>query len=73
MKIITPGSAEQRGGQLSILLNKRGKFMYDFLRKSGVYVDWREPNVMRLAVAPLYNSFEDIARFYNLLLNAFEK
>ena len=28
--------------------------MYDFLRKSGVYVDWREPNVMRLAVAPLY-------------------
>ena len=73
MKIITPGSAEHRGGQISILLNKRGKFMYDFLRKSGVYVDWREPNVMRLAIAPLYNSFEDIARFYNLLLNAFEK
>ncbi len=73
MKIITPGSAENRGGQLSVLISKNGKDVYNFLRNSGVYVDWREPNVMRLAVAPLYNSFEDIARFYKLLLNAFKK
>ena len=73
LQIITPGSASQRGGQLSILLNKKGKYVYDFLRQSGVFIDWRDPNVMRIAVAPLYNSFEDIARFYNLLLHAFKK
>ena len=40
-------------------------------KKNGVYVDWREPNVMRLAPTPLYNSYEDIARFYNILCKCF--
>ena len=66
-KIITPGSAKNRGAQLSILINKNGKKIYNQLRKSGVYADWRDPNIMRISTVPLYNSFEDIAKFYNIL------
>ena len=65
--IITPGSSEKRGAQLSLQINNKGKEIYHALKEAGVYVDWREPNVMRLAVVPLYNSFEDIAKFYHLL------
>ena len=67
LKIITPGSADKRGAQLSIIINDNGKKIFNYLKKNGVYVDWREPNVMRLAPTPLYNSYEDIARFYNIL------
>ena len=73
LKIITPGNAKTRGGQLSILMDGDGKAFYNFLRKSGVFLDWRDPNIFRLAVAPIYNSFEDIARFHNLVINAFKK
>ena len=65
IKIITPGSAKQRGAQLSILL--KNKDVYNNLKNSGVYADWREPNVMRISVVPMYNSYEDIAKFYKLL------
>ena len=67
LKIITPGSADKRGAQLSIIINDNGNRIFNYLKKNGVYVDWREPNVMRLAPTPLYNSYEDIARFYNIL------
>ena len=71
LKIITPGSADKRGAQLSIIINNNGKKIFNYLKKNGVYVDWREPNVMRLAPTPLYNSYEDIARFYNILCKCF--
>ena len=67
-EIITPGPAKKRGSQLSIFVNKNGQQIYNHLRLNGVFVDWREPNVMRMAPVPLYNSFEDIARFYNILI-----
>ena len=41
--------------------------IYRALKDAGVYVDWRKPNVMRIAPVPLYNSFEDIAKFHNIL------
>jgi kynureninase len=44
---------------LSILLHGKGKEVYDALTNRGVIADWREPNVIRVAPAPLYNSFED--------------
>jgi len=67
-KIITPLDSNHQGAQLSILLRNKGKEIYSYLTKHGVYVDWRDPNVIRLAPVPLYNSFEDIAKFYNIML-----
>jgi len=62
--IITP---DERGCQLSVLTGKNGRALFDFLTKQGVIVDWREPNVIRLAPVPLYNSFMDIYAFGKLL------
>ncbi len=67
LQIITP--AQNRGCQLSIVANGYGKNLYNQLIENGVIPDWREPNVIRCAVVPLYNSFEDIYRFGNLLRN----
>jgi kynureninase len=62
-EIITPKDQSQRGAQLSILAHGKGKTMFDALTKQGVIADWREPNVIRIAPVPLYNSFEDVQRF----------
>lgn len=62
-EIITPSAAEARGCQLSVLAHGAGKTLFDALTERGVVVDWREPNVIRMAPVPLYNSFEDIYRF----------
>ena len=67
-KIITPGSPEKRGSQLSLLVNQNNKEIYNFLRKEGVFIDLKNPNIIRIAPVPLYNSFEDIARFYQILI-----
>lgn len=58
--VITPENPEHRGAQLSILVKKNGKALFDYITENGVIADWREPNVIRLAPAPLYNSFTDI-------------
>lgn len=63
-EIITP---EERGCQLSVLTGSNGKELFDHLTKNGVIADWREPNVIRMAPVPLYNSFEDIYRFGQIL------
>lgn len=67
LQIITP--KENRGCQLSIVANGYGKALYNDLIASGVIPDWREPNVIRCAPVPLYNSFEDVYRFGAILLN----
>lgn len=59
-KFITPSDPAQRGCQLSLLTDDRGKALFDFLAENGVIADWREPNVIRFAPVPLYNSFEDV-------------
>ena len=66
-KIITPKDPAQRGCQLSILTGDDGKKLFDFLTENGVVADWREPNVIRVAPAPMYNSFEDCWRLADLL------
>ncbi|MBL0743388.1 kynureninase [Chryseolinea lacunae] len=58
--IITPSAIEARGAQLSLLMLRDGKKIFNALTKAGAIVDWREPNVIRLAPAPLYNSFDDV-------------
>lgn len=65
LQIITP--RENRGCQISIVANGYGKNLYNKLIENGVVPDWREPNVIRCAAVPLYNSFEDIYRFGEIL------
>ena len=57
----------QPGCQFSIIAHGRGKELFTALIKAGVVPDWREPNVIRMAPVPLYNSFEDVFRFYEIL------
>jgi kynureninase len=66
-EIITPSEITKRGAQLSILVHGQGKSLFDKLSDEGVVADWREPNVIRIAPAPLYNSFEDCYWFGKLL------
>jgi kynureninase len=65
--IITPKEEEERGSQLSILTGPDGKLLFNYLTENGVLADWREPNVIRVAPVPMYNSFEDVFRFVDLL------
>jgi len=71
-EIITPSDKTKRGAQLSILAHGQGKSLFDALTKQGVIADWREPNVIRIAPAPLYNSFEDCYRFGQCLERAIQ-
>ena len=66
-EIITPNNQEERACQLSVYLHGQGKSLFDFLMKNGVIVDWREPNVIRLAPTPFYCSYTDIYEFGQLL------
>lgn len=63
-EIITP---RERGCQLSVFLHGHGKSLFDYLMQNGVVVDWREPNVIRLAPTPFYNSFEEMCHFGQIL------
>lgn len=67
IQIITPKDPDQRGCQLSLLVENGGKELFDQLNANGVIADWREPNVVRVAPVPLYNSFEDIYKFVEIL------
>jgi len=69
-EIITPKNPAERGAQLSILLHGMGKTLFDKITKMGVIADWREPNVIRIAPVPLYNSYEDVYHFSECLENA---
>ncbi len=66
LEIITP-KAPERACQISMLTNENGKALFDFLTLNGVIADWRNPNVIRMAPVPLYNSFEDIYHFGQIL------
>ncbi len=67
LNIITPSSPEERGCQLSIQFLDADKSLFEELTKAGVIADWREPHVIRVAPAPLYNSFEDVYNFVQIL------
>jgi kynureninase len=73
LRILTPRDPAQRGAQLSLrVLHGRGlrgrdagRSLFDFLGAHGVIGDWREPDVIRISPAPLYNHHEDVVRFAN--------
>jgi kynureninase len=66
-EMITPNIPKDRGAQISLLAHKNGRELFKKLSEAGVIADWREPNVIRVAPVPLYNSFEDVFRFAEIL------
>lgn len=64
-RILTP--EHERGAQLSLYFPERGREIYDDLMQQGFIIDWREPNVIRLAPVPLYNTFTEIWQFTTAL------
>ncbi len=69
IKIITPTKPEERGCQLSIQVLNANKTLHDKLTENGVISDWREPDVIRCAPTPLYNSFQDVYHMVDKLKN----
>ena len=61
IEIITP--KKEKGCQVSMLMLEKGKEVFDALKQNGVLADWREPNVIRVAPVPLYNTFEEVWKF----------
>ena len=70
-EIITPAEPESRGAQLSLYFKERGKEIHDKMIDSGIIVDYREPGVIRVAPAPMYCSYADVYRFYEILRDNF--
>lgn len=67
INIITPRDPNARGCQLSLQVLNADRSLHQALMEAGVISDWREPDVIRVAPAPLYNSFEDVFRFVERL------
>jgi len=67
IEVITPREEGMHGCQVSMLMPERGRAVFDALSRQGVIADWREPNVIRVAPVPLYNTFEDVYRFGEII------
>jgi kynureninase len=73
LEILTPEEAQSRGCQLSLRMGRdasHGRAVFEHLQQAGMVCDWREPDVIRAAPVPLYNSFEDVFRFATALETA---
>ncbi len=65
--VITPRDPRERGAQLSLRISSDGKNLVKTLSENGIFVDWREPDILRLAPTALYNTYEEVFRFYEVL------
>ena len=70
--IITPREAERRGAQLSIRIAQNGRSLCKRLVEEGFVGDWREPDTLRVAPVPLYNSYHDVFRFVRRFRSAID-
>lgn len=70
-EIITPKNVAERGAQLSLYFLENGKAIHQKMIDNGIIVDYREPGVIRVAPTPMYCSFKDVYRFYEILRDNF--
>jgi kynureninase len=73
VQIITPGNTDERGCQLSIVVKNNPKKIHEQLSPNGIICDWREPDIIRCAPVPLYNSYTEVYNFVEILKNLVEK
>ncbi len=71
--VITPRNSNERGCQVSLSVHNNAKAIFDELLPNGIFADWREPNVIRVAPVPLYNTFEEIFTFATILQQILKK
>jgi kynureninase len=67
VSIFTPRNPSERGCQLSLTFKKDIDTIFHSLKEKGVVCDMRKPNIMRVAPTPLYNSFQDVLEFVQIL------
>jgi len=67
INIITPSDPLRRGSQLSIQVKNANKVLFETISEAGVIADWREPDVIRVTATAMYNSYEDVFNFYEIL------
>ena len=67
IKIITPTKTSERGCQLSIQVKNADKSLHQKLTDKNIITDWREPDVIRCAPVPMYNTFEDVYTMVSIL------
>src|SRR5205085_11304934 len=72
-EILTPKNEDEHGCQVSVLFLENGREIFDRLKPHGIIADWREPDVIRFSPVPLYNTFEDVFRFGQVLKNLLQK
>jgi kynureninase len=70
---ITPRKKEERGAQVSLLTLRNGKKIFDELAAAGFITDWREPDLIRIAPVPLYNTYEEVWRFADTLKSILQR
>ena len=73
IEIITPREDNKRGGQVSVQFANRNRLFFEQITKNGVIADWREPGTIRMAIAPLYNNYEDISRLEKALYESLKQ
>lgn len=71
IEILTPDSPRRRGAQVSFRCDE-ARQLHEYLSESGLVCDFREPNIIRAAAVPLYNSFEDVWQFWNATRRFFD-
>lgn len=73
IEVITPRNDSEKGCQVSMLMLEKGKEVFEALKQHGVLADWREPNVIRVAPVPLYNTFTDVFTFGQIVKTILNK
>lgn len=71
VQVLTP--KENKGCQVSMLMLRNGREVFDALTDAGVFADWREPNVIRIAAVPMYNTFEEVWQFAQIMKTTCEQ